>query len=233
MTCNSQPVRSVLLNGRPVLALVDTGYTYTLVQSRYVPRQDWSDTETVTVCCVHGDNTPLPTAKVYIEVLNKSNLMKVGIAETLPYPILLGTDMPMLAELLQVTEWCGVVTRAESKQAVQTTLDLDAHNALQTLHFCYADIDVESGPPKDNRLRQRRGWVADMIDTAGQAKEEGAEPELCESYIVIPNDLAQLQREDPTLATCLSRLSRMMTQLFYLMSLLCRKMDSSISRLRG
>ncbi len=70
-----------------------------------MPRQDWNDTDTVTVCCVHGDNTPLPTAEVYIEVLNQSYLMKVGIAETLPYPILLGTDMPMLSELLQDIEW--------------------------------------------------------------------------------------------------------------------------------
>lgn len=202
MKCNSQPVRSVLLNGRPVLALVDTGCTYTLVQSRYVPREDWNDNETVTVCCVHGENTPLPTAEVYIEVLNQSYLMKVGIAETLPYPILLGTDMPVLAELLQDTEWCGVVTRAQSKQAVQTTSVPDPDDALQTLPFCSTDVEAETGPTEDNRLQQRRDWVADLINTAGQASEDVSEPELCESDIVIPNGLSQLQREDPTLATC-------------------------------
>ncbi len=198
--CNSQPVRSVLLNGKPVLALADTGCTYTLVQIRYVPRQDWNDTDTVTVCCMHGDNSPLPTAEVYIEVLNQSYLMKVGIAEALPYPILLGTDMPMLPELLQDIEWCGVVTRAQSKQVVQTTLDPDADNALQILPFCSTDIDSDS--KEGYRLHQRRGWVADMFDTAEQAKEEVTELELCESDIVIPKDLAQLQREDPTLAAC-------------------------------
>ncbi len=196
--CNSQPVRSVLLNGKPVLALADTGCTYTLVQIRYVPRQDWNDTDTV--FCMHGDNSPLPTAEVYIEVLNQSYLMKVGIAEALPYPILLGTDMPMLPELLQDIEWCGVVTRAQSKQVVQTTLDPDADNALQILPFCSTDIDSDS--TEGYRLHQRRGWVADMFDTAEQAKEEVTELELCESDIVIPKDLAQLQREDPTLAAC-------------------------------
>lgn len=90
--------------------------------------------------------------------------MKVGIAEILPYPILLGTDMPMLSELLQDIEWCGVVTRAQSRQAVQTTLDPDADNALQILPFCSADIEIESDPTEDNRLHQRRTWVADMID---------------------------------------------------------------------
>lgn len=63
-----------------------------------------SETKTVNVCCVHGDNTPLPTEEVYIEVLNQSYLMKVGISETIPCPILLGKDMPMLGELLQDTE---------------------------------------------------------------------------------------------------------------------------------
>ncbi len=173
-----------------------------------MPRQDWNDTDTVTVCCVHGDNTPLPTAEVYIEVLNQSYLMKVGIAETLPYPILLGTDMPMLSELLQDIEWCGVVTRAQSKQAVQKTLDPDADNALQILPFGSADIEIESDPTEDNRLCQRRGWVAGMFDTAEQAKEEATEPELCESDIVIPNDLAQLQREDPTLVACFDQVKQ-------------------------
>lgn len=56
--------------------------------------------------------------------------MKVGIAEILPYPILLGTDMPVLAELLQDTEWCGVVTRAQSKHAEQTTFVPDPDDAL-------------------------------------------------------------------------------------------------------
>ncbi len=65
--------------------------------------------------------------------------------------------------------------------------------------FGSADIEIESDPTEDNRLCQRRGWVAGMFDTAEQAKEEATEPELCESDIVIPNDLAQLQREDPTL----------------------------------
>ncbi len=157
---------------------------------------------------MHGDNTPLPTAEVYIEVLNQSYLMKVGIAEALPYPILLGTDMPMLSELLQDIEWCGVVTRAQSKQAVQKTLDPDADNALQILPFGSADIEIESDPTEDNRLCQRRGWVAGMFDTAEQAKEEVTEPELCESDIVIPNDLAQLQREDPTLVACFDQVKQ-------------------------
>lgn len=63
-------------------------------------------------------------------------------------------------------------------------------------------IEAEIGTTEDNRLQQRRDWVADLINTAGQANEDVSEPELCESDIVIPNGLAQLQREDPTLATC-------------------------------
>lgn len=98
--------------------------------------------------------------------------------------------MPVLAQLLQDTEWCGVVTRAQSKQAVQTTLNPDPNDPLQTLPFCSADIETESGPTEDNRLQQRRDWVTDLLDTSEQANKDIAEPELCESDIVIPNDLA-------------------------------------------
>lgn len=90
---------------------------------------------------------------------------------------------------------------------MQTTLYLDTDNDLQPLPCCYA-IEAESGPTKDNRLQQRRGWVAEMIDTLGQAKEDGAEQWLYKSDIVILKDLAQLKREDPSLATCFDQVKK-------------------------
>lgn len=40
---------------------------------------------------------------MYIEENGQPYLMKVGVAPTLPYPVILGTDMPILADLV----WCG------------------------------------------------------------------------------------------------------------------------------
>lgn len=124
-----------MLNGRPVTALVDTGCARTLVQAEYVPRDSWTE-GTVTVCCVHGDISELPTAEVYIEINGQPYLMKVGIATTLPYPVLLGTDMPILADLVQETAWCGMVTRRQAQKLTQLSEPQDlAQNTLQEMPF--------------------------------------------------------------------------------------------------
>ncbi|KAI2647891.1 Zinc finger protein 446 [Labeo rohita] len=67
---SKEPTVSVLLNGKPVTALLDTGCAQTLVK----------------------EQSDFPTAKVYIEVNKQPYLMKVGIAATLPFLIVLGTD---------------------------------------------------------------------------------------------------------------------------------------------
>lgn len=71
------------------------------------------------VCCVHGDNTELPPSGVYIKVHNQPYLMKAGVAQNLPYPVLISTDLPVLAELLQETAWHGVVRRAQARRKMQ------------------------------------------------------------------------------------------------------------------
>ncbi len=43
--------------------------------------------------------------------------MKVGLAQNLPYPVVLGHDFPALMDLLHLKDTCNVVlTRAQSKQ---------------------------------------------------------------------------------------------------------------------
>ena len=125
----------MLLNGKPLTALVDTGCVRTLVQSQYIARESWTE-ETVTVCCVHGDKSELPTAEVYLEVNNQPFLMNVGVATNLPYPVLLGTDMPILADLVQETAWCGVVTRAQAQKFTQVPQSQDSvDSTLQEMPF--------------------------------------------------------------------------------------------------
>ncbi len=120
---DKEPTVSVLSNGRPVTALVNTGCARALVQAEYVPRDSWTE-GTVTVCCVHGDKSEFPTAEVYVEINGQPYLMKVGIATTLPYPVLLGTDRPILTELVQETAWCGIVTRAQAQKLTQSCQSL-------------------------------------------------------------------------------------------------------------
>lgn len=187
-----EPVITVLLNGKPLSALVDTGCSHTLVQAQYIPRDSWSEGDAVTVCCVHGDSTELPTAEVYIEVCNQSYLMKVGVATKLPYPVLLGTDFPVLAELLQETVWCGVVTRAQAKQLTQVPQPQEiTPDILQEMPFSSETSLGESRPTEQERLKKRREWVEGLLETSEQAEEGVEEPELTEADLVVPGNLAQ------------------------------------------
>lgn len=89
-----EPTVSVLLNGKLVTALVDTGCAQTLAKEQYVQRETWTES-TVYVFCVHGDRSELTTAEVYIEINKQPYLIKVGIGAILPYLIALCTDMPI------------------------------------------------------------------------------------------------------------------------------------------
>ncbi len=199
---NKEPTVSVLLNGRPVTALVSTGCARTLVQAEYVPRDSWTE-GTVTVCCVHGDKSELPTAEVYIEINGQPYLMKVGIATTLPYPVLLGTDMPILADLVQETAWCGMVTRTQAQKLTQLSEPQDlAQNTLQEMPFFTDEMIGETKPSKEDRLEKRRKWVSDLIDTSEDFDFELEEPQLDEAGLSISNELAKLQKDDATLAEC-------------------------------
>ncbi|XP_039525008.1 uncharacterized protein LOC120477466 [Pimephales promelas] len=200
-----EPVVTVLLNGKPLPALVDTGCAHTLVEAKYVPRDSWSEEETVTVCCVHGDSTKLPKAEVYIEVHSQPYLMKVGVAQRLPYPILLGTDLPVLVDLLQETAWCGIVTRAQAKKQEQNTPFQEAEEALQSMPFFSEDIVPGPKPTAEDRLQLRRECVESLMGTTEQAEVEAEEPDLSDIDLVIPNNLAKLQNDDSTLADCLKQ----------------------------
>lgn len=113
------PLTSVQLNGKRLTALLDTGCSQSLVQPQLVPSELCSKGETVPVICVHGHEEHAPTAEVYIEAKGRVYRMKVGVAPELPYPILLGTDLPVLYELIQESRerFCGTATLSKAKQS--------------------------------------------------------------------------------------------------------------------
>ena len=132
------PLTTVKLNGKPVTALLDTGCSQSLVQSHLIPREMWNDGDSVPVICVHGHEEQSPTADVYIETKGQVYLMKVGVAPELPYPILLGTDLPVLYDLINESQdrFCGVVTRARARQA-----------PLPEVQPPVSSVSQQAGPP--------------------------------------------------------------------------------------
>lgn len=82
-----------MIQNTPVEMLVDTGCSYTLVKKRLVPDSCLLDGETVAVQCAHGDVIEYPVAEVEIVIEGVKKNVKVGVSESLPQPVLAGTDI--------------------------------------------------------------------------------------------------------------------------------------------
>ncbi len=121
--------------------------------------------------------------------------MRVGVATSLPYPILLGTDVPILADLVQGTVWGGVVTRAQTQRIRQET----ESKTCNEMPFSTADMEAEPKPTEEDRLERRREEVKRFDGDTDHVELGLGEPELTDSDVTIPNILAELQREDPSL----------------------------------
>nr|XP_025040586.1 uncharacterized protein LOC112545836 [Pelodiscus sinensis] len=93
-------LREMLVEGRPVTALVDSGLSVTLIRADLVP-QSQSEGEPIRMRCVHGDVRAYPTAQVHLTGGGQDLLWKVGKARDLPYPLLIGRDWPGFGALLQ------------------------------------------------------------------------------------------------------------------------------------
>lgn len=102
------------------------------------------------ICCVHGDEKLLPTADVYIKVKGQTYLLDVGVADELPFPVVLGHDLPVLWDLLQPVPSCNmVITRAKASTGEE------GKQMLRALPFF--DNEVETvGSAKPRKTRQQR-----------------------------------------------------------------------------
>lgn len=76
---------------------------------------------------------------MYIEVQGKTYLLNVGVADNLPFPVVLGKDLPVFFDLLNPVQGCNVaVTRAQAKR-----VDADSP-ALRAFPFYGVELETES-----------------------------------------------------------------------------------------
>lgn len=137
---------TVEINGQDLKALIDTGSTQTLVHKQYVPPYAIRPTDTVPICCVHGDERTYPTADVYIKVEGQMYLLNVGVTDNLQFPVVLGHDLPVLLDLIKPVQTCNAaLTRAQVKQME------DPVKTLSALPFYNAEIETESSKPHKSR----------------------------------------------------------------------------------
>ena len=99
-------------------ALIDSGSSQTFVRRACLGTEGLVGLGSVKVRCIHGDESEHHTPDVQVENEGQSYLLNVGMMDNCPYPVVLGQDVPVLAELLQrhlpQASSC-VVTRAQAK----------------------------------------------------------------------------------------------------------------------
>ncbi|XP_051793889.1 uncharacterized protein LOC110946664 [Acanthochromis polyacanthus] len=170
-----QPLKETLveINGQDLRALIDTGSNQTLVHRQYVSPQAICSTETVPIRCVHGDEKPYPTADVYVKVQGQTYLLNVGVTNNLPFPVVLGHDLPVLLDLIHPSQMCNVaLTRAQAKTARAHSGETDC--TLSSLPFYDAEVEAEPGKPRKSR-RQRR---QEKFQHTARVKLSPANPEV-------------------------------------------------------
>ncbi|KAL6485144.1 hypothetical protein MHYP_G00071890 [Metynnis hypsauchen] len=186
------PTISVLINGQQEKALIDTGSTQTLVRESLIPREEWREAR-VKVSCVHGDERSYPTAEIYLTVDGQTFLVTVAVVDQLPYPIVLGQDIPVIVDLLPKSQQCLVMTRAQR-----------AREALAELPFHDSETEVGSCKPVKTKAQRRRER---LLRSAQVDKEEPLPRPETPLDLPIPSNIATLQSQDPTLQPWLNKVS--------------------------
>ena len=132
MFCSAKPpakqsglTRSGSVEGQAVSnILIDTGCSQSIVREELVPQERLLG-EAVTIRCAHGDVVLYPLAMVEIQMDNRTMELQVAVSDTLPVDVLLGTDAPGFATILdgassiQETKEAMVVTTRSRKQQKQ------------------------------------------------------------------------------------------------------------------
>uniref|UniRef100_A0A3B3VDD9 Gypsy retrotransposon integrase-like protein 1 n=1 Tax=Poecilia latipinna TaxID=48699 RepID=A0A3B3VDD9_9TELE len=207
-------VMEVRVNGKPAIALLDTGSAQTLVHPSILKDQCYLQGPGLDISCVHGDHKTYPTAAIYLEVANQTYLLSVGVVEGLPHKVILGQDIPVLPELIQTCKPVYVVTRsqAQAKQLAggddseplpetgksgqqinpETTVKL---NSLQELPFFNFDIPAEGVVKVRKSKQQRRLWK--MAGTVRQTSL--GLPDLDGDIVGSQVDFKRLQQSDESL----------------------------------
>ena len=97
----SETVLSRLVEGCQVKGiLLDTRCSRKLVWQDLVPMEKRMGGR-VSIRCAHEDAVSYALANVSMEIVGQSIELQVGVAQSLPVPVLLGTDTPKLLMLLQ------------------------------------------------------------------------------------------------------------------------------------
>ncbi|XP_051271638.1 uncharacterized protein LOC127372197 isoform X2 [Dicentrarchus labrax] len=181
------------VNGKMIKALLDSGSDQTLVHRNFVPPNIISTEDTIPICCVHGDEKSYSTADMYIKVDGQTYLLNIGVVDSLPFPAVLGRDLPVLFDLLesdQSRKCNAAVTRA---QAIQSN---DYSETLCALPFY--NYELETAPGKSRKTRRQRRQ--EKFQHTLVKPPTNLEPELPLGF-QMPDNIIEMQKADPSLVS--------------------------------
>ena len=186
---------NVQVHGKEFQALVDSGSDQTLVHQECIAYDIVQNNNCIPVRCVHGDEKLIPTADVYLKVQDQTYLMTVGVADNLPFPVVLGRDLPVLPDLLQRKQTCNVaMTRSQSKKGEKSP------PWVSVLPFY--DADLENTPGRSRKSRSHRREDKFQYTVSHQSSESPLTPPL---EFKLPVNIIEMQNEDPTLASYMQK----------------------------
>ncbi|XP_038147858.1 uncharacterized protein LOC119787881 [Cyprinodon tularosa] len=179
---------SIEVEGKQLKALIDSGSTQTLVHRDFVPANK-VNVETIPVRCVHGHELLYPTAELYIKVQGQLYLLNIGVAENLPFPVVLGQDLPVLCDLLNFNNMCNAaLTRSQASKREEFLQPLCA------LPFYDADLETTPGKSrKSRRQRRQEKFQHSVVELSSSSK-----PALPLGF-KIPANIIEMQHSDPAL----------------------------------
>lgn len=119
----------------------------------------------------------------------------MGVADNLPFPVVLGHDLPVLWDLLQPVPSCNiVVTRAKARKREEEQL-------LRALPFFDHAVDtVDSAKPRKSRRQRRLEKVQYNASKMPVDSLSDFSPDF-----KLPTNISQLQQEDASLVPYLVR----------------------------
>lgn len=135
---------------------------------------------------------------MYIKADHQTNLLNIVVADKLPYPVVLGRDLPVLFDLFKsdkIRKCYAAVTRGQAKKS-------DEHlEILSTLPF-YSDEVIPRKSRKTRRQRRQEKFLHTVVKS-----QTNTQPELPLGF-QMPASIIIMQKSDPSLASLFQKIKK-------------------------
>ncbi|XP_071998340.1 uncharacterized protein [Engystomops pustulosus] len=179
-------LQPVTVNSQTVTALIDTGSQQSLIRSDLVDSAN--TTGHLFLTCVHGDKKMYPKTVIPIQIADVEVSLEMGIVPKLPYPVVLGQDLPGFCSMIKSDSVTSAVT---TRSQVKKVSDAESLGDIFPLHD-----DVFHGSGKGHLSRREMRLSRAKWRSAHSLLEKGS---------LKWENMSVKQKQDGTLASAFSQ----------------------------